>query len=112
LTPLEGTLTIKIGTIPIEATLSARKLISDNSGLTYEIVCLTRFTGFDKLRVGTDLAAVSAGKQTVIGKIVLAEGTIGHVELIAAALATARDNLKRIKQDRVFHVDSLSVSVA
>jgi hypothetical protein len=103
---------IRLGTIPIGVSISARKLISDSPGITYEIVCLTRFTGFDKLSIGTDRTAVSTGKQTVIGKITIAEDVIGHEELIAAALATARDNLKRIEQDRVFHVGNSSVLAA
>ena len=102
---------IRLGPIPIEVSLSVRKLIANNPSV-YEIVCLSRFTGFDDLCIGKDRTTVSAGQQTVIGKITIAEDVIGHVELIASALATARDNLKRINHDCVFHEDSLSVSVA
>jgi hypothetical protein len=102
----------KLGSLPFETAFSVRKIISESTSTTYEVLCSTRFTGRDNLGNGKDGSTRAAGNKTVIDKIVLAEGTIGHEEIITAALTAARDNFRAIKQDRVFHVGNLSAFVA
>jgi len=92
-----------LGTIPITVNLFATALVSDTPGTAHEIVCLTRFTGLENGVVGGCHSAASAGNETVIGKIVLAEDTIGHEQVITSALLTAWNNLKPMKQDVIFH---------
>jgi hypothetical protein len=96
-------LSVRLGTIPIEVSLSANRLITDNLTICYEIVCLCRFTGFDHLGVSEGSTTRPTGSKTVIGKVTLAEDTIGHEQIVAQALRTARDNMKPFKQDHIFH---------
>jgi hypothetical protein len=95
---------MKLGKIPIDVSVRLRPVISGSPETIYEVLCLTRFTGFDKCHIGDDRATISTGKETVIGKIVLAEGTIGHEQIIAATLATVRDRFDRANCDCVVHV--------
>lgn len=97
----------KLGTIPVEVSLRVERALS-RPGAVYEIVCLTRFTGFDKFNIGVDSTTASTGNRTVVGEVTLVEGTIGHEKVIAAALDAARLNLKRIENDRVFHMANIS----
>jgi hypothetical protein len=95
---------MKLGKIPIDVSGRLRPVISDSAETVYEVLCLTRFTGFDKRHIGDNRTTVSTGKETVIGKIVLAEGTIGHEQIIATALETMRDRFNSAKRDCVVHI--------
>jgi len=109
---LEIVMPQRLGAIPIEVSLSANRLVTGASSICYEIVCLCRFSGFDNLGVGKRSTTRSTGNKTVIGKVTLAGDPIRHPKIIATALRAAWDNMKPFEQNRIFHMDNLSASVA
>lgn len=103
-------MSIRLGKMAVDVSVSVRKTISDDLRTTYEVVCHTRFTGRDHLSTSPNGTTRAAGNETVIGKIVLAEGSLRHQEIIAKALAAVRLNFEAAKRDSVFHVNGTSVS--
>jgi hypothetical protein len=101
-------LPIKIGKIPIEVSVSVRPVVSASPETAYEVLCNTRFTGFNNFRDGRDSITIRTGEQTVIGKIVVVKDTLGHQEIVAATLDAARLYFKLTEHDGVFHVGNTS----
>jgi hypothetical protein len=94
-------MTVKLGTLPFAASLSVRRIIDTEDVL--DILCNIRFAGFDKGLVGDVGSTVGAGKQVVIGKLVLTGDPLGHPQIVATALATVRDHLKIAKLNTITH---------
>jgi len=95
---------MKLGKIPFNTYLSVKRAVSDTPEIVFDVLCNVRFAGFDKRGVGDNRATVSTGKETVIGKITLAENVIGHEEIIAAALVTVRNRFNSTKMNCIVHV--------
>jgi hypothetical protein len=72
--------------------------------------CCGTFLGHRQHRCPGAYTADPTSDGTVIGKIILAGDPARHLQIIATALDAFRVRLKALKQDRVFHVDSLSVA--
>jgi hypothetical protein len=88
-------MSIKVGTIPLNVSLSVEQ-VSCTPETVLDVICKVRFAGFDKGSIGDRGVAVRTGKQTVIGKIVLTGDPFRHSEVIAAALATARNHVTNL----------------
>ncbi len=94
-------MTVKIGPLVFTASLFARQVVGT---FEYEILSDVRFAGFNKCPVGDNHSAVEASKQTVIGKVILDGDPLGHPQVIATALATARDRFNSANLNYVVHV--------
>jgi hypothetical protein len=94
---------IKLGRIPLNVSISVKKVITNTPEAIFDVLCGVRFAGFDKSGVGRNSSALRASNETVIGQIVIAEGTIGHEQIIASALATVRGRLNSANLNRVIH---------
>ena len=97
-------MSIKLGKLPFNVLLSAKRVVSSTPEIVYDILCNVRFAGRDKRGVGGDCPTISTGHNTVVDKIVLAGDSLGHPQIIATALATARNRLNSAKMDCVVHI--------
>jgi hypothetical protein len=107
-------MSVKLGNLVVDVSISLRKVIlTDGADTVYEVLCKTCLAGRKNLPVSSDDTASTAGNETVIGKIVIAKGTIRHEEIIAATLATMSSKLRTFCGDiRIGHVGTPSTSVA